>query len=255
MSISVGTRIFNHGKSDDPFHENYTTIIPLTKCTEYFSLSPYSLRIPVNEQGEKIYPIFENYYQFSKRYPQAFCSEQYESRWVERIPQNVIWKWDISTHVGKNNKIEKDYWEWRMAGMTAEKPIRYPVGFTKRNTVHDSIIIKNWDEEEFSYLDYIEARKEIYFKKYYKYIKKEKQFKELLTRLSEGENLLLIDVDGPREESMPYYKEKYNVDDDFITNRIMKISGENLKILLNDTKHPFGHCFCLAFALQTELKK
>lgn len=73
--------------------------------------------------------------------------------------------------------------------------------------------------------------------------------KKLKKWLQEGKNLLIIEVDGPHQESLDYYKEKYNVDDDFIVNSTMLATKENLEIMLNDTKHPFGHMYCLAACL------
>ena len=71
----------------------------------------------------------------------------------------------------------------------------------------------------------------------------------LKNRLINGENLLIIEVDGPHQESLDYYKEKYEVGDDFIQKNTMLANDENINIMLNDTKHPFGHGYCLAMTL------
>jgi hypothetical protein len=68
--------------------------------------------------------------------------------------------------------------------------------------------------------------------------------------LSQGKNLLILEVDGPKQESLEYYKEKYGVDDTFIEKKTVLATQENLSIFLDDTKHAFGHGFCLASALQ-----
>lgn len=41
----------------------------------------------------------------------------------------------------------------------------------------------------------------------------------------------------------------YNVDDSFIQNHTMLATKENLNIMIDDIKHPFGHGYCLAMAL------
>jgi hypothetical protein len=98
-------------------------------------------------------------------------------------------------------------------------------------------------------LDYIAARKAIYLPLYLKLVVAKPQFSELRQRLAAGENLLIIEVDGPHQESLPYYKERYNVADNFIENSTVLATQENLQLVLNDAKHPFGHGYCLAAAL------
>jgi hypothetical protein len=39
--------------------------------------------------------------------------------------------------------------------------------------------------------------------------------------------------------------ERYNVEEDFIDNHSVEITKENMKILVNDKLHPFGHGYCL----------
>jgi hypothetical protein len=64
-----------------------------------------------------------------------------------------------------------------------------------------------------------------------------------------GENLLIIEVDGPHEEDLEYYMKKYDVKKDFIENNTMLVNEENIKVMLNDGKHPYGHGYCLACEL------
>jgi len=80
-------------------------------------------------------------------------------------------------------------------------------------------------------------------------VEKEEIYAELKERLDGGENLLIAEVDGPKEESMPYYKENYGVDDEFIENRTILVNDENMDLMLNDTRHAFGHGYCLAMSL------
>jgi len=74
-------------------------------------------------------------------------------------------------------------------------------------------------------------------------------------------------VDGPREESLSYYKEKYNVPDNWIWETPVRsdlgglvrrqatiaATRENLDIMLNDKEHAYGHGYCLADALLEDL--
>ena len=60
---------------------------------------------------------------------------------------------------------------------------------------------------------------------------------------------MIIEVDGPHQESLNYYKHTYGVSEDFIDKNTISVNENNMKIMLNDTKHPFGHGYCLAMAL------
>jgi hypothetical protein len=72
---------------------------------------------------------------------------------------------------------------------------------------------------------------------------------ELKKRLDDGENLLIIEVDAPHQESLDYYMRKYKVAANFIERDSSLATKENLDIFLNDPTHPFGHGYCLAIAL------
>jgi hypothetical protein len=98
--------------------------------------------------------------------------------------------------------------------------------------------------------DYIESRKALYLPKYIECLENQPKFVKLQKMLERKENLLIIEVDGPHQEDLEYYKSKYEVDENFIENNTMLATEENLKIMLNDAKHPFGHGYCLAWALQ-----
>ena len=98
-------------------------------------------------------------------------------------------------------------------------------------------------------LDYVAARKRIYAPLYISLAKQEKLFEELKQMLKKGDNLLIIEVDGPHQKSLQYYKDTYKVKDDFIQYNTLLATKENLEIMLNDTKHSFGHGYCLAAAL------
>lgn len=98
-------------------------------------------------------------------------------------------------------------------------------------------------------LDYIAARKLVYLREYCRLVKNKPKFTELQKRLTNGENLLIIEVDGPHGEDIEYYKNRYNVNNDFIDHNTMIANENNLHIMINDSKHPFGHGYCLAAAL------
>lgn len=95
----------------------------------------------------------------------------------------------------------------------------------------------------------MQARKEIYIPLYTDAVRSTEKFAKLKARLEKGENLLIIEVDGPQEESLNYYKETYDVEDDFIEKDSILITPDTINIMFHDTQHNFGHGYCLAMAL------
>lgn len=230
--IRVGRRIYKNGVKD-PIFKGFKPIVCLTKSTPYGDLGPYVLKDKENR-------IMENIWQFSKVYKKVPYSKQRYSRWDSRI----IWEHPSETHVDSEGKPNDKYWFWRKKGMNAKEPIRYPVGKKYAKTCLYSL-----SEDLHERLDYIEARKKIYVPLYSSLVQKQPKFKKLKKKLENGENLLIIEVDGPHQESLEYYQKEYGVSKDFIEESTMLATKENLNIMLNDPKHPFGHGYCLAAAL------
>ena len=178
--------------------------------------------------------IFENYWQFHKVYeevPDIDIIKDGES----------IWKHSKEKHI-ENGELTSNYFKWREKGMKCQEPLRYPVG---KNYASKCKFALQYDKK----LNYIQSRKEIYLKKYCELAKKIPLFDYLKKQLKAKKNLLILDFDGPHQNSLAYYKEKYNVDDNFISNHAMEINQKNINIMINDPKHPFGHGYCLALAL------
>jgi len=239
--IRVGRCTYNGSQRHDPSFPEFESILVLTKSSKYGSLGPYCLK---NEKNQ----IMENIYQFSKVYEKIPASTQRYSRY----DRTVIWSHPAETHaiLTENGYVlTKEYLNWREKGMNCTYPVRYPIGFNNRHKCLFSI--KSLDNP--IPLDYVQSRIQIYLPLYIDLVKPEKQFAELLNKLRKGVNLLILEVDGPHQESLDYYKEKYGVKDDFIENGTMLCAKENLNIMLYDTKHPFGHGYCLAIALMMEL--
>lgn len=235
--IRVGRCKFIDGKQVDPSYPGFEPIVVMTKSSKYGAISPYCL---TDDKGR----IMENVWQFSKVYGQVPTSIRRYSKYDQRI----IWDHPAETHLvySEDNKkvLTPEYIAWRNKGMNCPDPIRYPVGYDWRHKCLFSL--KTIDGEP---LDYIESRKQIYLPLYVDLVKDHPQFKFLLDKLKRGENILIIEVDGPHQESLQYYKDRYNVDDDFIENDTMLCNRDNINIMLNNPKHPFGHGYCLGLGL------
>lgn len=239
--IRVGRQKTLYGKPQNPEYSNFTPIVCLTKSSKYGSLGPYCIEI----NGK----IFENYWQFSKIYTTVPYSKQRYSRFDPK----VIWEHPAETHISLEGEPTEEYWNWRKKGFENPYPVRYPVGFHHRKNCVSALFEQN--PGVFYWLDYIESRMFIYLSGYIDSVKKEPLFVSLQSRLKQGENLLIIEVDGPHQESLKYYQETYGVDDSFIENDTILCTKKNLDIMLNDIKHPFGHGYCLAWALLDLPKK
>lgn len=216
-----------------PKMEGFKNILIHTKGTNLGGdLSPYVLK---NDKGH----LIENIWQFSKVYPVVYKQRIPLSRYT---PGKIIWQYKEEKHFLKG-EITPQYWEWRKKGMENEYAVRYPNGFHgRKNCLFSFAQDENgiWKK-----LNYIEARKNIYCKEYIKYAPHTPHFKKLKEMLNNGQNLQLVEVDGPNP-TLDYYP--YNL-----------ISKENpgliindkkiIKTLLNDERTPFGHGYCVATLL------
>lgn len=242
--IRVGRRIYNkNGTFIDPHYNGFTPILCLTKSTEYGDLGPYMLK---DDKGR----IMENIWQFSKVYKKVNKTKESFSRYQ---PKLIIWDHPAEIHINDNNELTQEYYNWRKKGMENAYAVRYPVGFNNMNKCLYALAEDNNGNIINEPLDYIQARKTIYVPLYKKLVSSRPLFKELLSRLKKGEKLLIIEVDGPHQEMLQYYKETYGVSNDFIEYSTTLATPVNLDIFLNDKKFPYGHGYCLASALLDNL--
>jgi hypothetical protein len=231
--IRVGRRVGNKY----PTFPGFTPIISLTKSTKFGSISPYELK---TDEGI----ILENAYQFCKIYEEVPFSRQVYSRFDQR----VIWEHPTERHVRPLStkpgfgELTPDFFAWQMKGFSCPYPVRYPVGYGHRQECLGSYYGGK-------ILSYIESRHEIYLPLMTSALAKAPQFHELVARHKKGENLLIIEIDGPHEESLEYYKKNYGVADDWIINNTIEASISNLNIMINDPLHPFGHGYCIALSI------
>ncbi len=244
--IRVGRCIYDRrGGRDDPYYPNFRTIVVLTKGTNRWgALGPYELK---DERGR----IMENVWQFSKTYPRVDATTQRKSRY-ENI---IIWKHPSETHLADPTKaatpdnLTPEYWGWRQKGLGAPYAIRYPPGYGKMANCVGLLAETGAGIALEGPLDYIESRKKLYVPLYTRLVRQCPLFAELRRMLERGQNILIAEVDGPHQESLAHYMQTYGANADFIASHSVAASPKNLKILLEDPLHPFGHGYCLAAAL------
>jgi hypothetical protein len=159
-----------------------------------------------------------------------------------RFDQTITWDHPSECHMDESGELKQSYFNWRNKGFNNTHFVRYPVGM---NNMH-KCLYSLWNGEK---LDYIQSRKKIYGPVYIDLARRHQKFQELKALLDRGVNLLIMEPDGPRQESLQYYKDKYGVQDNFIEGKTMVANRENLTLMLNDPKHAFGHGYCLSSAL------
>jgi len=233
-----------------PEFNGYSSIIVMVKKhnndEQYGDISPYYIKVQVPGFPNGV--IHENYWQFLKVYNSV---EPIESTFSLKDTR-IAWKHEGCIQLDEDNNITPAWNDWRLRGFASNNYIRFPVGSNpkKRASCQFALTLNtdgsvNTDNK----LDYVQSRKQTYVTKYCENVKNHNLFLELKQRLLNGENLLIIEPDGPHQESLLYYKNKYNVNNDFIINHTVDVTIENMQILINDTKHAFGHGYCLAMEL------
>lgn len=224
------------------FPDGYSVINLMKHEDVYGCLSPFSLTMP---EGE----ITENVWQFSKVYSQVKSIRQ-------KRKDVVIWEYGDETHVDETGALMPAYMTWRKTGMTHPHAVRYPVGRALASTCLYALKdpIPGAVPDEASKLGYVEARKTIYEPMYTEAAMRQPVFHELATSLKSGTKLAIVETDGPHAESLEHYKTTWDLGDDFIVDGYMEATEANLNIMLEDTKHPYGHGYCLARALMKSME-
>jgi len=193
-------------------------------------LSPYVLR---NEQGH----LLENVWQFSKLYRKV---EHQRIELSRHQPSNIIWQHPTEEHVDPvTGEPNAAYWAWREKGMRNKYAVRYPNGFEGRKQCVCSI----WHDGK-QRLNYIEARKTIYCGEYARLAPLTPAFQKLRTLLEAGENLQLVEVDGP-DPTLGYAP----YDQISKENPGMLMTEATVRLLVNDARKPFGHGYVIAALL------
>lgn len=261
--IRVGriTHTREKGKKQYAVTEGYTNIIVTSHNTKKLghTLSPYVLK---DHKGR----LMENLWQFAKIYAQV--GEQNQKTWSHEAEAHAL-----NYKKGKPldvTKITPEYWKWRSKGMNHKFPVRYPNGYAGKakcigclwprsgnstsnilDTLHD---VEN-EYIEMDQLDYISARKRVYVPLYIALAKQTEEFAELQAMLQRGENLQIMDVDGPDDtiydDKLPFPYNTMTKGTHGVTSGVgsIEMTEENVKALLNDPTQPFGHGYCLAVAL------
>lgn len=195
------------------------------------TLSPYVLK---DENGH----LLENVWQFSKVYREVSAQRIPVSRWK---PEDIVWEHPAEQHLDAGGDVTRAYWEWRRKGAANPRAVRYPNGFRGRH----KCLYALWKVGDcVKKLDYIQARKQIYCGEYTRLAPKLDEFKQLKRMHEGGQNILLVEVDGPdpKLEFPPYDRISPEAPG-------LAMDEETVRMLVNDSRKPFGHGFVIAALL------
>jgi hypothetical protein len=147
---------------------------------------------------------------------------------IVRKALNMENAWQFSKvykcHIDDHGNPTKDYFNWAKEGWLSSRAIRYPMG---KGVIPEYSL---WAGEK---LDYISARKRIYFPLYAKAVMKTSEFHILKNAYLEGKQIILWDYDGYDYLSM----------------------NMSLKDVINNPDKTMGHAFVLAALIQDEFKR
>ncbi len=176
--------------------------------------------------------------------------------WAEPIDKNAI-KINVTSAQGKTSKNRRDFspmtefegsykgfWNFEHYWQSGKVFENIPIEKTKKwwselnepkrrypNSKGKKVLYAMWEDHNNTQMDYITSRKEVYVPEYYNMIKDREMSKYWKEKVLLGENVIIYDFDGPRENGNPVCKE---------------VTKELLIEKINDGMYPFGHGYVVA---------
>lgn len=172
--------------------------------------SPLLIGPVKDDKGYEVANIFENYWQGGKVYKEL-------------------------KHLDEDDKHTNVYRHFRNHLWNSNKGVRHPPATRTKNVLYRD----KEGRSHYEYLkpvhavynqkrhDYLDARKKVYVPTYAKLVRYTPSFNALKKLLESGKDILLLDIDGPKDGPG-------------------KVTVEYLREKINDPKDPFGHGYVLA---------
>lgn len=235
--------------------DEYETINVLKwKNSKWKTLCPYYLKTDGNECIQNPGGIlFENFYQASKVYDVVYENKVYPSKYKTR-PEDLQWHFWPVNPLGDVifNKTTSQinyilYNRWKNMIWSCGEPIRYPNKIFNRHRTQFALIPSQNGQPE-ARLDYLNTRTRIYISEFKRLIKSIHEYKELLTKLQNGKNLLICEIDVPS----PTKKGEYSKDC-ILPGNSCKLTPTKLNLLRLDTNEAYGHGLVIAETLFEDL--
>lgn len=158
-----------------------------------------------------------------------------------RIGAETYWFQREAVHYA-HGQVQPDYWEWRDRGMSLSHAVYRP---NKDAQPLFHLWRKGKDNPAYTRLSIVDARKRILCREYLAAVKRTREFAELQRRVDHGDSLQLCDPEGP----IPMSSTQPPYDQLDAQTPGLRVTEENVRMLLNDPSAPFCTTWILACAL------
>jgi hypothetical protein len=186
-------------------------------------------------------PIFENYWQGHKVWKKVGKQNQRKTKTAKGVKERyTVWEWPAETHLDKDKNPNDKWYKWHDALLTNELPVRRPNG----KAIPEYAWYYNEKTKKHEKLGLVESRKKIYIAELKKLYRKSPAYKKLSKDFKNGQDMVLIEPDGPWAELYPDGKE--------VTLDLLKkwVSKTNYKEEGHPEKYfPYGHGYVAAMCL------
>jgi len=196
-------------------------------------LSPFFIGPVVTSDGLTSF-VFEHFWQCSKVYPCHY----------------------------KNNKLTPEFFEWRKkwfekSAVTDKNATRHPnieLGYGAGDCLFSVI----YEDGKYKHLNYVEARKKLYYPEYAKQVYQSNAFKWLKSLVSEGKKIALVDFDAYNYYSENSMKARYlSLKKKYPTTTLTEAdftNVKNMKDVINFSPLACGHAFVLKAMLEGDIE-
>lgn len=185
----------------------------------------------INSEGQTdSCPIFENFWQGSKVWKAVAKQNQKKPEWV----------WPAEKHLGKNGEPNNDWWKWHDTLLHHHRAVRRPNG----KAIPEYAWWMNEESGEYEKLNTVEGRKQIYIPILKKLYRAHPVYKKMLKEFRSGQNMILIEPDGPWAVAYPEGRE---VTLDLLNKLVEKMNYTEEGY--PKQYQPFGHGYVAAMCL------
>ena len=183
---------------------------------------------------------------------EGIIAENFECFWQSfKVWKYVVqqispeWSWPKEIHLDETtNEPTKEWYMWHKALLQNKRPVRRPNG--------REIPAFAWFKGE--KLDVVQARKQIYIPFLQKLYRANKVYRDLLERVQNGENLIIVEPDGPLPNLFP---EGLDVTIDMLQQLqdVCKVKDMPNVKSASEKYTPYGHGYVIALTLLEDLAK
>lgn len=226
-------RIGQHQRAKaHPSYEGFEKITAWSRGDKKWkSLSPFFIQggkfIDIDGEIQNI-GIFENFWQSFKVWNKVYKQNKKE------------WTWPNESHIGPDGNPNEKWMKWHETLLNHDQAVRRPNG----KEIPKYAWWRDQKTGKLEKLDIVQARKKIYIPFLKKLYRKSESYKRLLEKFKSGQNLMIIEPDGPLLELYPNGLE---VNLELLNEMIDKTNYKNEG--MKNKYFPYGHGYVIAMCL------